>query len=101
VGAGCQQLIGIEDISTETRPGVGGSTGAGGSPGGAANAGAMPDVDGGEQLPPLLPEGGTCVAGVPARCTSSTGRAGLCTPDGLCTEYCIVNQSLFNQCLLR
>jgi hypothetical protein len=102
VSAGCQQLLGIEDVSEGMRP-AGGATGAGGSRGGAGNAGnagAMPGTDGGEDLPPYLPEGGTCVLGVPARCTSANGLPGLCTPNG-CIEYCILNQSLLDQCLLR
>jgi hypothetical protein len=49
------------------------------------------------------PAGGTCSPlPLESTCvTTGTSRAGLCLAAGACTEYCIIEQSLIDQCLLR
>jgi hypothetical protein len=47
------------------------------------------------------PSGGTCTArALQSDCVSS-GRAGLCVQASICTEFCILDRSLLNACLLR
>lgn len=47
--------------------------------------------------------GGTCSPrGQGAECTTpGTSRAGICSTTNACTEFCILDQSLLDQCLLR
>lgn len=92
---GCQGLIGIEELSAEARADSGdldGSVGPGVMLGSGGLNGEFPDP----------PANDDCLAEVASECrTSITDRPGLCGPGGICTEYCILDESWIDQCLLR
>jgi hypothetical protein len=89
--AGCERLIGIEDLSSRADSG---------DLDGSSNPGVMLGSagDGGEFIPPPPPNR-DCLNGATDCLTSE--REGLCGPGGICTEYCIMNVSRIDRCLLR
>ena len=92
--AGCEGLIGIEDLSARSRADSGDA-------GGSFDPNMMVGYggDGGEFVAP--PPDDECLAEAPDPCVTSDDRPGLCGPGRACIEFCILDQSVIDQCLLQ